>query len=143
MKRKRINREPNTVDMGYKMALYPNAEQRNLIARTLGCCRYVYNHALEERIRLYKENKQSTSYNKQCKKLPLMKQAEETKWLSEVDSTALQYTLRSLQDAFDNFFRGIREGQKIGYPKFKRKHDREVSYHSMNNHEDIASPKIW
>ena len=41
--------------MGYKFRLYPNKEQAALINRTFGCCRFVYNHYLEQRQSVYKE----------------------------------------------------------------------------------------
>lgn len=149
MKRKR-NKSENTIDKAYKGVLYPNEEQKILIAKTLGCCRFVYNRFLNERKTEYKENGRTVSYVDQCKELPGMKKDPETEWLSEVDSTALQNSVRNLQDAYDNFFLGLREGRKVGYPKFKSKHDHRQSYRStrvINNihfadAEHIQLPKL-
>ena len=138
MKRERKKKTENTVDMAFKGILCPDAKQENLIARTLGCCRFIYNYALAERISVYESTGKSISYYDQCKTLTLMKKNPEFSWLREVDSTAEQYSLRSLQDAFDNFFRGLKEGYKTGYPKFKSKHDTRQSYHTMNNNDSIA-----
>ena len=84
--------------------LYPDDEQQTLIAKTFGCCRFVYNRALDERITEYKENKRTVTLYEQINDLPGLKKQKETEWLKEVDSTALQYSLRILQDAYDNFF---------------------------------------
>ena len=51
-------------------------------------------------------------------------------WLREVDSTALQYSLRDLNQAFENFFRGLRRGQHFGYPKYKLKRNKNNCYTS-------------
>lgn len=49
-------------------------------------------------------------------------------WLKQADSTALGYSTKNLDAAFDNFFRGIKQGQKIGHPRFKRRFDSAQSY---------------
>ena len=142
MKRKRKKKE-NTIDKAYKGILYPNEEQKVIIAKTLGCSRFVYNRFLNERKTEYKENGRTISYNDQCKELPGMKKDPKTEWLSEVDSTALQNSVKNLQDAYDNFFLGIKEGRKVGYPRFKSKHDHRQSYRStcVDNNIRFADPK--
>ena len=37
----------------YKFRLYPTQEQEQLLAKTFGCVRFVYNKMLEERIHIY------------------------------------------------------------------------------------------
>ena len=49
-------------------------------------------------------------------------------WLKQADSTALGYSTMNLDAAFDNFFRGRKKGQNIGYPRFKRRFDSAQSY---------------
>ena len=139
MKRIR-NKGENTIDMAYKGVLYPNANQRTLIAKTLGCCRFVFNRFLNERKTVYKNTGKSLSYVDQCKELPKMKLNPDTIWLNEVDSTALQNTVRNLEDSFDNYFLGLEKGRKVEYPKFKRKHDYTQSYRStfVNNNIRFA-----
>ena len=136
MKRKRKKGE-NTIDKAYKGILYPNEEQMILIAKTLGCCRYIYNRFLNERKTEYEKTKKSISFADQCKELPVMKKDADTEWLNEVDSTALQNSVRNLQDAYDNFFLGLKEGRKVGYPKFKSKHDHRQSYRSTYINDNI------
>ena len=122
----------NTIDRAFKGVLFPNQEQRVLIEKTIGCCRFVYNKFLDERIKAYKLNGETLSYTKQCAKLPVMKESPETEWLKEVDSTALQNKVRDLQDAFDGFFQ-----KRAKYPKFKKKHQHRQSYRSTNNNNAI------
>ena len=133
MKFERKNKQDNTIDKGYQGILYPIGEQEVLIAKTLGCCRYVYNRFLSERIEAFEKEKRTLSYVEQCKELPLLKADPATLWLKEADATALQYSVRTLQDAYDSFFRAIREGRKTGHPKFKSKREHRQSYRSVNN----------
>ena len=96
----------------YKFRIYPNETQQELIEKTFGCCRFVYNQILGAKIKLYKDENRSTSYYDICKMLPRLKQQYE--WLKEVDSTALQGSLFNLDKAYKNFFQ-----QRSRFPKFK------------------------
>ena len=118
------------MEYSYKFRLYPNQEQINLIERTFGCCRYVYNHYLAKRQEAYKTYDATLNYYDCCKDLTLLKQQEEASWLKEVDATALQASAQDLDRAFQNFFRRVKQGEKPGYPKFKSKHNHKQSYKS-------------
>lgn len=121
------------MEYSYKFRLYPNAEQENLILRTFGCCRYVYNHYLAERMEAYKETGKTPTRFMQDKNLTLLKQQEETKWLREVDKCALQNELKFLHVAYQNFFRRVKNGEKPGYPRFKSKKNGHQSYQTNSN----------
>ena len=112
----------------YKFRIYPNKEQEILIQKTFGSTRYVYNHYLADRIEQYKETGKSPTRFIQDKQLTDLK--KELSWLKEVDATALQSSLQILDIAYQNFFRGIKQGQNIGFPKFKSKKDNHKSYKS-------------
>ena len=118
------------MEYSYKFRLYPNREQINLIERTFGCCRYVYNHYLAMRQEVYQTSGESLNYYACCRDLTLIKQLDETSWLREVDATALQASVQDLDRAFQNFFRRVKQGEKPGYPKFKSKHSHKQSYKS-------------
>lgn len=124
------------MESSYRFRIYPTSEQENLIQRTFGCCRFVYNHFLAMRIEAYKERGETMSYYVCCNALTPMK--KDSEWLKEVDATALQSSLRDLDTAFQNFFRGVKRGQHIGYPKFKSKRNRQRSYKSKRVGENIA-----
>ena len=78
-----------TYTLGYKFRIYPNRTQENLINRTLGCARFVFNHFLAVRRDEWKANHNSLTYVKTSKLLTDLKKREETTWLSEADSMAL------------------------------------------------------
>lgn len=59
-----------TAYKAFKFRLYPTKEQAEQINRTLGCCRYVYNHMLERRTKAYKRRQESFSYIKMQNLLP-------------------------------------------------------------------------
>lgn len=108
------------MEYAYKFRLYPTSEQEQQIQRTFGCCRYAYNFFLARRSSEYKENGKSLGYVACAKELTVLK--KDLPWLGEVDSTALQSSLRDLNSAFQNFFRRVKQGQKpYGYPRFKKK----------------------
>ena len=86
------------MEKAYKYRIYPNKEQRVLIAKTFGCCRYVYNQYLDKRIKAYKEKNETMSYV-QCAN-DMKKRKTELTWLKEVDSTALQSSLRDLDKLY-------------------------------------------
>lgn len=118
------------MEISYKYRIYPNQEQENLILRTFGCCRFVYNHYLAQRADAFKSTGKAPTRFMQDKDLTTLKQQEETRWLKEVDATALQASLQNLDFAFQNFFRNVKQGKKPGYPKFKSKHCHKQSYKS-------------
>ena len=118
------------MEYAYKFRLYPNREQENLILRTFGCCRFVFNHYLALRKEAYEQTGETLNYYACAKDMTGLKQQEETLWLREADATALQSSLRDLDTAYQNFFRRVKNGEKPGYPKFKSKRNRRQSYKS-------------
>ena len=117
----------------YRFRLYPNELQKNFIARTIGCSRFVFNHFLSLWEETYEHTGNGLSYGLCSKKLTSLKKEEEAFWLNEVDSTALQSSLRNLADSYDRFFRG-----QTKPPRFKSKQNPVQSYTTKNNHESIA-----
>ena len=97
----------------YKLRIYPTDSQRELIEKTFGSTRYVYNNFLAERKSKYEESKTKISVYEQLKELTNLK--KENEWLREIDSCALQACVYNLDDAFKNFFKGN------GYPRFRAK----------------------
>ena len=131
-----------TIKRTYRFRIYPNPSQKELIEKTLGCCRQVYNDFLSMCIESYSADK-----NYSIKKYDLIKLLPEYKetfpYLKEVDSIALQQTVIHLYDAYMNFFRHNAE-----FPKFKKKRD-DYGYTTMNIKnfirfvaDDIQIPKV-
>lgn len=109
------------MEKAYKFRIYPNKTQKELIAKTFGCVRYVYNHYLAKKIKLYEDSQKQLSFYNCCKNLNLLSQ--ELKWLKEPDNHALQNALKDLDGAYKKFFKG-----HTGFPKFKSKKTHDFSY---------------
>ena len=111
----------------YKYRFYPTDEQKQILARTFGCCRYVYNWALRERTDAYYKHGERLSYEDTAQRLVLLKKLEETSWLDEVSSVPLQQALRNLDRAFRNFFEG-----RAHSPTFKKKRHQQAATYASN-----------
>ena len=118
------------VEKAYKYRIYPNKKQKEIIAKTFGCCRFVYNTYLAKRIKLYEELKETFTYVQCANDMKNLK--TELEWLKEVDSTALQSSLRDLDSAYQKFFK-----EHSGYPKFKSKKTHRYSYKSKCTNGNI------
>lgn len=112
---------------GVKIRIYPNKHQKELIDKTFGCCRLVYNKGLALRKDAYETIKESIGYKETNAMLTSLKKDAEFEFLKEVDSMALQQSLRDLDKAYQNFFR-----TKRGFPKFKSKHNPRNAYRTQN-----------
>lgn len=106
----------------YKYRIYPNNEQKMQIAKTFGCCRFVYNQMLAYRKDIYEKEKKIISKidcNNYCNQV-LKKDYE---WLKEVDKFSLTNAIYDMDRAYQNFFKKHAE-----YPKFKSKHNNYQAY---------------
>ena len=106
----------------YRYRIYPNKEQEIQLAKTFGCCRFVYNQTLAYRKNAYEKEKKSvskTDCNNYCNR-ELKKVYE---WLKEVDKFALTNAIYNMDSAYQKFFK-----EHAGYPKFKIKRDNHQSY---------------
>ena len=70
-------------EKSYKYRIYPNKKQQELIRKTFGCTRYVYNYYLHKRKKLYEADKTNYTYVKCANDLTQLK--KEFEWLKEVD----------------------------------------------------------
>ena len=91
------------MEKAFKYRIYPNREQRILLAKTFGCTRFVYNHYLAKRRDAYEKDGITLNYTACAKDLVSLK--KEYEWLKEVDSIALQSSVKNLDTAYINFFR--------------------------------------
>lgn len=123
-----------------KVRLYPNKEQQTLIHKTFGSCRFVYNKMLDSKIKAHKNDIKISTYELKKTLVP-MKKEENTKFLSEVDSTALQNSVLNLDKSYKNFFRRVKLGEKSGFPKFKSKHNSQQSYQTST--AKIKNAKLY
>lgn len=112
----------------YKIRIYPNNSQKNLIQKTFGCVRFVYNQCLAYKINRYKDD--GISLSKVCllNYVPQVLKIKYT-WLQEVDKYALTNAVRNLEEAYVNFFK-----ERSGYPKFKSKKKSHKAYKTTCNY---------
>ena len=117
----------------YKYRIYPNMEQRVQIAKTFGCCRFVYNRTLAYRKEMYEKEKKSVSKT-DCNNYCNRELKKENEWLKEVDKFALTNAIYNMDSAYQKFFK-----EHAGYPKFKSKHDSHRSYTTNFTNGNIAA----
>jgi putative transposase len=104
----------------YKFRFYPDQQQKELLAKTFGCVRYVYNNILRYRTDAYYQAKDKVSYTGANARLTAIKKLPDSIFLNEVSSVPLQQCLRHQQAAFKNFFEG-----RGKYPAFKSKRHKQ------------------
>jgi len=124
----------------YKYRIYPTQEQKELMQRIFGQVRFVYNLGLETKITNYNGNKKNIDMYDLVKQIKELKDTE-CSWLKESPSQALQMSVRNLDNAYTNFFRGF------GFPKFKNKHGKQSfqlpqGVWLSENNKQIYLPKL-
>ena len=111
------------INRAVKIRIYPNKEQIIQIEKTIGCCRFLYNQMLADKISHYQKEK------KMLKNTPAGYKKEHP-WLKEADSLALTNVQMNLEGAFRKFFRE----PKVGFPNYKlKKHSRKSYTTNMVN----------
>ena len=103
-------------ERAYKFRFYPTTDQENLLRRTMGCVRLVYNKALGLRTKGWYERQERIGYSQTSSLLTEWKKEEDLDFLNEVSCVPLQQCLRHLQTAFTNFW-----AKRAKYPNFKKK----------------------
>mgnify|MGYP001125190380 FL=1 len=119
------------VNKAYKFRIYPSKEQEILIAKTTGCSRFVFNHFLAKWNDTYKATGKGLTYNSCSSQLTQLK--KELVWLKEVDSIAIQSSLKNLADAYSRFFKKQNDA-----PRFKSKKNKVQSYTTKHTNGNIA-----
>lgn len=107
----------------YVFRMYPNNKEKELINKSLGVSRFIYNYFLSFKKDEYEKNKNKYTSFDLIKMLPKLN--EEYPFLKEVDSCLLRTSIFNLEDAFNRFYKGN------GYPRFKRKGAKD-SYKTNN-----------
>ena len=121
------------IHKAYKFRLYPTKEQQILIGKTIGCSRFVFNRFLSEWNQSYKDTGKGLSYGTCSANLTALKKEADTLFLKEVDSIALQSSLRNLSDSFERFFKNQNSA-----PRFKSKRNPVQSYTTKQTTGNIA-----
>ncbi len=111
----------------YKYRIYPNKKQKLLLTQHFGCSRHVYNWALSEKEKHYKETGKSLSKRNLQDRLVASKKRDKP-WLNKVNSQSLLASLANLDKAFSNFFKG-----RAKFPRFKSKYAGWQSFQCPQN----------
>lgn len=146
-----VNTDKQYTSQVIQVRLYPNKDQMNYLANCFGCCRFLYNHFLHETSEQYKIDGTFLWYEAMSSLLTQMKKQEETEWLKNIDSTCLQNSLKNLDHALSNFVKskqGKRKGPKVGFPKYKRRSNKQSAKFISNSYkvdyekQQIKIPKL-
>lgn len=118
----------------YRYRAYPTKDQDRYFQQIFGTCRFVYNWALDLKIKSYQESKMNGDEKPKglsiydiSKKFTQLKKDDNFKWLNDVPAACENWALQHLDTAFNNFFKK----QGNGFPKFKSKYvsNKTFSYH--------------
>jgi putative transposase len=111
----------------YKCRAYPDAEQQQMLSRTFGCVRVVWNRTLAWRHERYHTGQAKTGFTEANAYLTAMKATGELAWLNEVPSVPLQQAIRHQQVAYTNFFAG-----RARYPRYKSRNGRQSAEYTRS-----------
>lgn len=112
-----------------KVRIYPTQEQTEFLIAQFGAVRFVYNKSLHFKSHMYRKHGVTLNPKKDIKPLlAVAKKSRKYHWLRQYDSIALQQSIINLHTAFDNFFN---PKLRAKYPKFKRRHGKQSSYHCV------------
>ena len=114
------------IHKGYKFRLYPNKVQQEYFQKCFGCCRFLWNHMLADKIDHYNKNGENIDFYPSYYK-------KDFPFLYEVDNNALALECMHLRTAFSNFF----QRPDVGFPKYKKKKDSHKSYSTVNQYNCI------
>ena len=117
---------------GIECKLYPNQKQAKMIQMTFGHTRFIWNQMLGMLKERYQNNPnlKMLSYSKLSSLIPQLKR--EYPWLKDVDSVAIQCSVKTLSETFDRFFKGL-----CRYPKLKSRKQTLQSYLSTIRGKNI------
>ncbi len=105
------------LNKAYRFRLYPTNNQKEIINKTLGCTRAIYNYYLDKKQALYKKENKNMSVYDCIKDIPTL--YIDKPYIKEVDSMSLRCTIFDLDNAYTKFFK-----ENKGYPKYKSKYDK-------------------
>ena len=130
------------LNKAYNFRLYPNKENQVLLNKHFGSVRFIYNTMLKFKKYYYEKFGENPSYNELSYALTHLKKLDEYSWLNEVNAQVLQATLKNLDKAFTNFFKG-----RASFPKFKSKKTNRFSFNipqavSIVNSNRLKIPKF-
>jgi putative transposase len=106
---------------------YPDEGQQQMLCRTFGCVRVVWNQTLAWRHQRYHAEHAKTGFTQANAYLTAMKADGALAWLNEVSSVPLQQAIRHQQVAYTNFFTG-----RAKYPRYKSRQGRQSAEYTRS-----------
>jgi putative transposase len=134
------------VQVRYRYRMYPTCPQAQMLARTFGCARVVFNDSIRLRDEAHQRGERLFDSEIQTRVITLAKQAPEREWLSEVASVALVQASQDARRAYRNWFdsmSGKRKGRHIGHPRFRKKSARQTIRLTRNGFSIRRSGRVY
>ena len=119
--------DPVKVRTAYRCRAYPGPAQQQVLSRTFGCIRVVWNRTLAVRRTRWHLERKGTSYGASDRALTAMKKDPDLAFLSEVSCVPLQQALRHQHKAFGAFF-----ARRARYPRFKSRRSRQSAHYTRS-----------
>ena len=129
----------------YRYRAYPTPGQQNMLARTFGCARVVFNDALHARDAAHITGQQISDTEVQRQVITLAKSTPERDWLGEVASVALVQACLDARRAYRNWFdsmSGKRKGRKVGHPRFRSRKDQRQAIRLTRNGFGVTARSV-
>ena len=122
---------------GYKTEINPTFKQKQIINRTIGVCRYVYNFYLAHNREIYEAEESFISGMDFSKWLnnEFIPNNPELHWIKDVSSKSVKQSIMNAERAFKNFFK-----KKSGFPRFKKKSKSDVKMYFVKTDAKVIIP---
>jgi putative transposase len=121
----------------YKTEIKPTQEQIQIINKTIGVCRYVYNFYIAYNKELYENKKKFISGIDFSKWLnnEFISNNPDYSWIKEVSSKSVKQSIMNADRAFKRFFKG-----ESRFPKFKKKNKSDVKMYFVKTDAKVIIP---
>ncbi|MDE5569106.1 MAG: transposase [Ruminococcus sp.] len=121
----------------YKTEIFPTFEQKQIIHRTIGVCRFVYNFYLSHNKEIYEKEERFVSGYDFSKWLnnEYLVQNPEFSWIREVSSKSVKQSIMNADRAFKNFFK-----HRTGFPNLKKKSKSDVKMYFVKTDSRVIIP---
>ena len=113
------------MNKGFKIQIFPNKKQQELMFKSFNCFRFAYNWALEKQEENYKNSGKFISDYELRREFTQFKKLEGNKWLKEVNNNVCKQAIKDCCKAYKNFFNGISK-----HPRFKNKYKSKKSFYN-------------
>nr|WP_277350834.1 RNA-guided endonuclease TnpB family protein [Rhodococcus sp. HNM0569] len=122
--------------MRYQFRVYPTPGQQNMLARSFGSARVVFNDALRARQDAYETGVKLSDTDVQKQVVTAAKKTPQRAWLAEVASVVLVQACQDARRAYRNWFdsmSGKRKGRRVGAPRFRSRKDNRQAIRLTRN----------